>query len=85
MRQLSRNKIRYCGKINAALSWQTMHPETEKLIRELEAWCRQVYGRRSGLARLLDVSPGTVGDWISGRRMPTLDQGNEIKRIIRRR
>jgi transcriptional regulator with XRE-family HTH domain len=62
-----------------------MHPETKKLIRALLAWCQAQRGRRSQLARQLGVSPGTVGDWISGRRMPSLDQGNQIKAIIARR
>lgn len=51
-----------------------MPPKTQKLLDDLRLWCDQEYGRRSEIARLLDLGPQAITDWFAGRRQPTAEQ-----------
>jgi len=51
-----------------------MPERTKKLLSELEAWCNREYGRRSEVARVLEVSPQAVSNWLSGRQELTGEQ-----------
>jgi hypothetical protein len=59
------------------------HPKTKKLLSELKNWCDKEFGRRSEVARLLDVSPSLVTEWFAGTRLPNLDQGFMIQDFLR--
>jgi DNA-binding transcriptional regulator YdaS (Cro superfamily) len=41
---------------------------TEALLKQLRAWCDKERGRQVQIAKLVDVSPQTVNDWLTGRR-----------------
>lgn len=58
--------------------------ESERLLAELQAWCDQKHGRRVEIARMLDVSPQLVTDWIKRRRTPTLDDGLKIMAFLKK-
>jgi hypothetical protein len=57
--------------------------ESEMLIAELKAWADEKYGRRSELARMLDLSPQLVSDWFAGRKTPTLDTGLKLQAFLK--
>jgi transcriptional regulator with XRE-family HTH domain len=46
------------------------HPEIEKTISELQAWCAEERGRQMEIARFLDVSRQLVTDWLSRKANP---------------
>ena len=58
--------------------------ESETLIAELKAWADEKYGRRSELARMLDLSPQLVSDWLAGRKTPTLDTGLQLQAFLKK-
>jgi DNA-binding transcriptional regulator YiaG len=58
--------------------------ESETLIAELKAWADEKYGRRSELARMLDLSPQLVSDWFAGRKTPTLDTGLQLQAFLKK-
>jgi hypothetical protein len=62
-----------------------MHPKTKKLLSELKNWCDQEFGRRSEVARLLDVSPSLITEWFANTRMPSLDQGFKMQELLKQR
>ena len=47
-----------------------MLSKTDSLISELEQWCDAEHGRRSELARILNVKPQTVGNWLARKNNP---------------
>jgi hypothetical protein len=63
---------------------QPKHPQTVQLLESLKEWCDQKYGRRSEVARLLNVSPSLVTDWLMMRRTPSLDHGNILKEFLKK-
>jgi transcriptional regulator with XRE-family HTH domain len=58
--------------------------ESVKLIKKLKTWCDAQRGRRSEMARRLDVPRQRLTDWTSGRKLPTLEQGLQIAEFLRR-
>jgi hypothetical protein len=61
-----------------------LHPKTKELISELKKWCDEKYGRRSETARVLDVKPSLVSDWLDEFRVPSLDQGFMIQDFLKK-
>jgi hypothetical protein len=61
-----------------------MHPKTKELLSELKDWCDQEFGRRSEVARLLDVSPSLITEWFASYRTPNLDQGFKIQELLKK-
>jgi hypothetical protein len=53
-----------------------MAKETQKLLKELEAWCDEpgTRGRRVELAKFLGTPRQTVTNWLKGRQQPTGEQ-----------
>jgi hypothetical protein len=58
--------------------------ESERILAELQAWCNQKHGRRMEIARMLNVSPQLVSDWMARRRTPTLDDGLKIMAFLKK-
>ena len=61
-----------------------LHPKTKELISELKKWCDEQYGRRSEMAKALDVNPSLVSDWLDEFRVPSLDQGFMIQDFLKK-
>ena len=57
--------------------------ESERLLAELKAWCDQKRGRRAEIARMLEVSPQLVSDWMARRKIPTLDDGLKLMAFLK--
>jgi hypothetical protein len=62
-------------------------PRTQRLIDELRAWCDAPggYGRRSEVARALELPLGTVTHWFGGRQGPTGEQVLALQEFLRKR
>ena len=58
--------------------------ESTRLITELKDWADEKFGRRSELARMLDLSPQLVSDWFAGRKTPTLDVGLQLQAFLKK-
>ena len=56
---------------------------SERLLAELKAWCDQKRGRRAEIARMLNVSPQLVSDWMARRKTPTLDDGLKLMAFLK--
>jgi hypothetical protein len=56
---------------------------SERLRAELLAWCNQKRGRRAEIARMMKVSPQLVSDWVTGRKIPTLDDGLKLMAFLK--
>jgi DNA-binding transcriptional regulator YdaS (Cro superfamily) len=68
------------------LHWNALSSaEYAKAVEEIARWCLVARGRQSYLAKRMNVSPGTVNHWISGKRPMSLEQWIAIKRIIRKK
>jgi DNA-binding transcriptional regulator YiaG len=69
----------------SALGMLAPMPEkaSERLRAELKAWCDQKRGRRAELARMMNVSPQLVSDWVTGRKIPTLDDGLKLMAFLK--
>jgi DNA-binding transcriptional regulator YiaG len=70
----------------SALGMLAPMPEkaSERLRAELKAWCDQKRGRRAELARMMNVSPQLVSDWVTGRKIPTLDDGLKLIAFLKK-
>jgi hypothetical protein len=62
-----------------------MPKRTKKLLSALEAWCDREFGRRSEVARILEVSPQAVTNWFAGRQELTGEQALAIQELLARR
>jgi DNA-binding transcriptional regulator YiaG len=45
--------------------------KTKDMLSELRKWCDAEHGRRSELARIIDVKPQTLSNWLVGRNAPS--------------
>jgi DNA-binding transcriptional regulator YiaG len=61
-----------------------MPPKTEKLLKELKAWCDQEYGRRAEVARAVGTTRGAVTHWFAGRQQPTAEQALELLEFLKK-
>lgn len=59
-------------------------PEYQRLLQELEQWCKRDRGRQHRLAQALNVSDATISSWVHGRREMSLRQWIDVKNYIRR-
>lgn len=63
------------------------HPEVEKTISELRAWCAAEPGRQTEIAQFLGVTRQSVNDWLNQRRddsaTPTVDRFFEIRDFLK--
>jgi hypothetical protein len=48
-----------------------MLSKTDNLLSELQRWCDAEHGRRSEVARILDVKPQTVSNWLTRKNTPS--------------
>jgi DNA-binding transcriptional regulator YiaG len=69
----------------SALGMLAPMPEkaSERLRAELKAWCDQKRGRRAEIVRMMNVSPQLVSDWVTGRKIPTLDDGLKLMAFLK--
>jgi hypothetical protein len=58
--------------------------EIDKLMSELEAWCRAEYGRQRKLASVLGVSEQVVSHWIKRIRNPRLEHWIKLQEFLRK-
>jgi hypothetical protein len=60
----------------------------QEMLDELEDWCRQEYGRKSKVAKVLGVTPQIVNDWfvkdLKKRSKPTWDTGLKIQEFLKK-
>jgi len=56
-----------------------------QLLDSLKTWCDDEYGRRSEIARALNVPPSAVTQWLNGRQKPTGAQALEIIEFLKHR
>ena len=52
-------------------SKRSQEPEVRRLLDELEAWCREKYGRQTEVAKVLGVDRKRLNDWFTGRIAPS--------------
>ena len=58
--------------------------EADKLLGELRAWAEQAaYGEQKKLADSLGVPPQRLNHWITGRRLPTLNDGLKLQAFLK--
>jgi len=57
--------------------------EAENLVNELKKWATENQKSQSEIARLLHVDRRRVNDWFTGAKMPTLEFGIRIQRLLR--
>jgi hypothetical protein len=59
---------------------------SQELLDELEAWCKERYGRKTNVAKLLGVTPQIVNDWfvkdVDKRSKPSWDTGLKIQQFL---
>jgi hypothetical protein len=60
------------------------HPEIEKLVSELQAWCQAKRGRNTEIAKMLGVSRQLVTDWFSRKTDPMADKLFVIRDFLRK-
>jgi DNA-binding transcriptional regulator YiaG len=41
------------------------------MLSELQKWCDAEHGRRSEMARIINVKPQTLSNWLAGRNTPS--------------
>src|ERR1700756_4328001 len=56
--------------------------ETQRLLRDLRAWCDGRRGRRVEIARALGTSRQQIGNWLSGRVSPGVRWHFKIRRFL---
>jgi transcriptional regulator with XRE-family HTH domain len=71
------------GFMPRARSRSKSHPEIEKTISELKAWCSEERGRQIEIARFLDVSRQLVTDWLSRKANPMAHTLFEIRDFLK--
>jgi transcriptional regulator with XRE-family HTH domain len=59
------------------------HPEIEKTIAELKAWCDAGRGRQTEIAMFLDVSRQSVNDWLNRDANPMANTLFEIRDFLK--
>jgi hypothetical protein len=60
------------------------HPEIEKLIKDLQTWCKAKHGRNLEVAKMLDVSPQLVSDWFSHKTVPTTEHFLRLRDFLKK-
>jgi predicted transcriptional regulator len=60
------------------------HPEIEKLVKDLNTWCKARRGRIVEIAKILGVSPQLVSDWFSRKADPMTEQFLLIRDFLRK-
>jgi predicted XRE-type DNA-binding protein len=60
-----------------------MSQRTAQLLETLRVWCQERRGRQTQVARILNVRPSTVSDWMSGRRQFTGEQALAVSDFLR--
>jgi hypothetical protein len=61
----------------------SMGQRTAQLLKMLRTWCEQERGRQTQVAKILEVGPSTVADWLSGRRQFTGEQSLKVQDFLR--
>jgi hypothetical protein len=56
--------------------------DPQKFLNDLKRWCDQQYGRKSKVARMLELSPQLVNDWFTGKSTPTWQTGLQIQSFL---
>ena len=59
------------------------HPEIEKTMRELQAWCEAERGRQTELANHLDVKRASVNGWLKRTSNPMVKTFFEIRDFLK--
>jgi transcriptional regulator with XRE-family HTH domain len=59
------------------------HPEIEKTISELKAWCAEERGRQIEIARFFGVSRQSVNDWLNRDANPMANTLFEIRDFLK--
>jgi predicted XRE-type DNA-binding protein len=62
---------------------KTSTTEAEKLVNELKKWATENEKSQWEIARLLSVDRRRVNDWFAGAKMPTLEFGIRIQRLLK--
>jgi hypothetical protein len=57
--------------------------ELEELLSDLREWC-SLRGRQQQLAETLGFKKQLVSHWITGRRIPTLEDGLKIQAFLKK-
>jgi transcriptional regulator with XRE-family HTH domain len=60
----------------------TDDPEVKRLLGDLKKWVKGARGRQSQVARVIGVDPRRVGDWLSGRVLPSLAMGLRVRAFL---
>jgi len=59
------------------------HPEIEKIISELKAWCDMERGRRVEIAKMCGVSRQLVNDWFNRKTDPMAGTLFELRDFLK--
>ncbi len=59
------------------------HPEVEKTIRELKAWCAEERGRQMKVAEFFGVTRQSVSDWLNSDADPMANTLFEIRDFLK--
>ena len=78
------NKVLLNGPLPRTIRYVMSESEAKKLLEELKQWAAVNGKTQSDVARLLDVDKQRVNDWFHGRRIPTLDSGIRILRLLKK-
>jgi hypothetical protein len=57
---------------------------TQQLVAQLRIWCEEKRGRKTQVAKILDVTPSTVSDWFARRKQLTGEQALAIQELLRK-
>jgi len=62
---------------------KTSTTEAEKLVNELKKWATENEKSQWEIARLLSVDRRRVNDWFAGAKLPALEFGIRIQRLLK--
>jgi plasmid maintenance system antidote protein VapI len=61
-----------------------MEPLTKDLLSKLREWCEQQRGRKSMVARYLDIDPQALSNLFAGRQQLTGEQALAIQEFLKK-
>jgi DNA-binding transcriptional regulator YiaG len=62
-----------------------MPPKTDKLLKEVFAWCEKHDVNQVELAKLLGVNPQHVTEWKKGRARPNAETALNMLAVLKRK